>query len=102
MKGKRQERTIEKDIQRLIDDLTLSVKEEHPKYGYEVDTYVNKVSNKVTLDFLRILFCRVESSDKPELLLRFIDELSIGDMEKMREVFGEDVPLCDWAFWKDR
>ena len=101
MKGKRQEETITKDFQKLIDDLTLSVKEDHPKYGYEVDTYVNAVPNKVILDFLQILLCRVKSSDKPEFLLRFIDELTVGDMDEMRKVFGEDVPLCDWDFWKD-
>ena len=101
MKGKRQDGAIDKDLQKLISDLSLTKKIDHPQYGYQVDVYVNDVSSNVVLDFLRILLCRVQSSDKPETLLRFIDELSIGDMEKMREVFGEDVPLCDWAFWKD-
>lgn len=101
MKGKRQEGTIDKDLQRLIEDLTLSTKVDHPKYSYEVDAYVNEVSNKVILDFLRVLFCRLQPFYKPEVLLRFIDELTVGDMDEMRKVFGEDVPLCDWNFWRD-
>jgi len=101
MKGKRSEGAIDKDLQRLIADLTLSKKDDHPQYGYKIDFYVNDVSSKVILDFIKVLFCRIQPSDKPETLLRFIDELTVGDMEEMRKVFGVDGPLCDWQFWKD-
>jgi hypothetical protein len=100
-KGKRSEGAIDKDLQKLIADLTLSQKGDHPQYGYQVNIYVNDVSSKMILDLLRILFCRIQPSDKPEALLRFINELTVGDMEEMRKIFGEDGPLCDWQFWKD-
>ena len=101
MKGKRQEGSIEKELQRLMGDLALSKETDHPQYGYKINAYVNDVSSKIILDFLRLLMNRIRPSDKPELLLRFIDELSVGDMDEMRKVFGEDTPLCDWNFWKD-
>lgn len=100
MKGKRQEGAIDKDLQKLIGDLTITKKIDHPQYGYQINVYVNDVSNDVLLDFLRVLFCRLQPNNKPEVLLRFIDELTAGDMEELRTTFGEDTPLCDWEFWK--